>query len=148
MTETSTDLVVPGVGEVVSLDDGAQCARAIDAIRDLEYQLRMVKTELTRALVAQSEQEGSKTLRYEGVEVTVKGGVKVEYDADAMYLDLLAAGMSEQRAGDVVVEVVTRKVNAVEAKRVAAANPAYAEVVERHRSEVDVPYSVSMSVKS
>jgi len=143
----STELAVVGIGELVDLSNGAQCARAIDAIRDLEWQLRAAKQELTRALVHQSQQAGSKTLRYEGIEAVVKGGTSTDYDADSIYLDLLAAGMSEQRAGEIVVETVTRKVSAAEAKRAAAANPAYAEAISRHTRVVDTPYTVSVSVK-
>ena len=149
MTDTteSTELAVVGLGQLVNLDNPREVALAIDAIRDLEWQLRAAKTELTRALVHASEVAGTKTLRYEGVEATVKGGEKVEYDADALYLDLLAAGMSEARAGEVVVETVIHTVNANEAKRVAAANPAYREAVERHRTVVEVPHSVTVSLK-
>ena len=145
--EYSTELVIPAVGELVNLEDGAQCARAIDAIRDLEWQLRAAKQELTRALVHQSQQAGSKTLRYEGVEAVVKGGTSTDYDADAIYLDLLAAGMSEERAGEIVVETVSRKVSVAEAKRAAAANPAYAEAISRHARVMDTPFTVSVSVK-
>jgi hypothetical protein len=145
-TET-TELAIIGIGELVNLEDGAQCARAIDAIRDLEWQLRAAKTELTRALVHASQQAGSKTLRYEGVEAVVKGGTSTEYDSEAIYVDLLAAGMSEQRAGEIVVETVSRKVSAREADRAAKANPAYAEAISRHTRVVDTPYSVTVSVK-
>jgi len=149
MTDTveSTELAIVGIGELVNLEDGAACARAIDAIRDLEWQLRAAKTELTRALVHQSQQAGSKTLRYEGVEAVVKGGTATEFDSEAIYLDLLAAGMSEQRAGEIVVETVSRKVSAAEAKRAAAANPAYAEAISRHTRVVETPFTVSVSVK-
>ena len=149
MTDTteSTELAVVGIGELVDLSNGAQCARAIDAIRDLEWQLRAAKQELTRALVHQSQQAGSKTLRYEGVDAVVKGGEKTEFDADGLYLDLLAAGMSEERAGEIVVETVTRTVKANEAKRAAAANPAYAAAISRHTRVVDTPSTVSVSVK-
>ena len=148
MSETqTTELAVVGIGELVNLNDGAQCARAIDAIRYLEWQLRAAKTELTRALVYQSQQAGSKTLRYEGVEAVVKGGTVTEYDADAIYVDLLAAGMTERRAGEIVVETVSRKVSASEAKRASAANPAYKEAIERHTRVVETPFTVSVSLK-
>ena len=143
----STELAIIGLGELVDLEDGAACARAIDAIRDLEWQLRAAKQELTRALVHQSQQPGSKTLRSEGVEAVVKGGSTTEYDAEAIYVDLLAAGMSEQRAGEIVVETVMHKVSAAEAKRAAAANPAYAEAISRHTRVVETPFTVSVSVK-
>lgn len=148
MSEMSTEMVVVGIGEVVSLDQPREVALAIDAIRDLEYELRAAKQELTRALVYASQQEGSKTLRYEGVEVVVKGGKAKHYDAASLYTDLLDAGMSTERAGEIVVHTVTQKVDAAQAKRAAGANEAYAAVIAKHTTEIDVPHTVSISRKS
>jgi hypothetical protein len=147
MTEQSTELVIAGIGEVVNLDKPREVAFALDAIRDLEWKLRAAKQDLTRALVHASQQEGSKTLRYEGVEVTVKGGSEVTYDAEEVYAGLLEVGMSPERASEVVVETVTRKVSAVEAKRVAAANPAYAAVIAQHMRVEEKPFTASVSRK-
>jgi len=77
MTSRPTELAVVGIGELVNLADGAQCARAIDAIRDLEWQLRAAKTELTRALVYQSQQAGSKTLEMIDLRLTTLEGDNV-----------------------------------------------------------------------
>jgi hypothetical protein len=152
MTEMSTELVVPGIGQLVpgigqlvDLDQPREVALAIDAIRDLEYQLRAAKQDLTRALVHASQQEGTKTLRYEGVEVVVKGGSATHYDAAAIYSGLIDAGMSEQRAGEIVKHEVITKVDAAQAKRASAANPEYAAVIAANTSVVDTPYSVSVS---
>ncbi len=147
MSEISTELVVPGVGQLVSLDEPREVALAIDAIRDLEFQLRAAKQDLTRALVHASQQEGSKTLRYEGVEVVVKGGSATHYDAAEIYTGLIDAGMSAERAGEIVKHTVTQKVDASQAKRAASANPEYAAVIYAHTTTIDVPHSVSVSRK-
>jgi hypothetical protein len=146
MSEPSMELVVPGIGQVVNLDAPKEVAVALDSIRDLEYQLRIVKQDLTRALVHASEQAGSKTLRYGNVQAIIRGGTTVIYDAEEIRSGLLAAGMSEERVAEIVVETVSSKVSANEAKRAASANPAYAAVIDAHKTEVDVPPSVSVSI--
>ncbi len=147
MNDPSTELIVPGIGQVVNLDDPKEVALALNAIRDLEYQFRAAKADLTRALVYASEKEGSKTLRYEGATVVIKGGQVTEYDAPAIYDGLLEAGMSEQRAGEIVKHTVTQKVDAREAQRAAKANPAYAEVIEANTAVKEIPPSASVSIK-
>lgn len=147
MTEASTELVVPGVGQVVNLEDPREVAFALNAVRDLEYQLRAVKTDLTRALAYASEREGTKTLRYEGVEVTLKGGQITEYDAAAIFSGLIDAGMTEQRASEIVRHTVTLKVDAVRARQAAGANPAYAEVIEANTVVKEGPAQASVSIK-
>lgn len=147
-SETSTELVVPGIGQVVNLDDPRETAFALDAIRNLEYALRACKMDLTRALAFASEKEGSKTLRYEGVEITIKGGQTKEYDAPAIYDGLLDVGMSEERAGQIVKHTVVQKVDAREAERASKANPAYGEVIEQHTTIKASPPQATVSVKS
>lgn len=147
MTEEtqSTEIAVPGIGQIVNLEDARACAIAIDDIRELEYALRVAKQDLTRALVHHSRQEGTKTLRMEGIKVEVKGGIVVEYDAEEIYAGLIDAGMSPERAGEIVKETVTRKVVAAEAKRASAANPAYREVIGQHTVVKETPFTVSVS---
>jgi len=143
---SSTELMVPGVGQVVNLEDAGECALALDALRDLEYQLRMAKTELTRALVHASQQAGTKTLHLPGAKATISGGSETQYDADALIPALLASGMSPERVSEIVVETVTYKVSAVEAKRAAEANPVYAEIIDAHTTTVEKAFSVSVSL--
>lgn len=140
------ELVVPGIGEIVNLEDAPQVARALHAVRALEGQLRDVKSELTNALVYASQVQGSKTLRFEGVEAVVKGGEITMYDEVEIENGLRAAGMPEERIREIVVETVTRKVSAREAERAAKANPAYAKVIEAHRRTVEQSPSVSVKV--
>lgn len=147
-SETSTELVVPGIGQVVNLEDPRETAFALNAIRDLEYQLKAIKTDLTRALAYASQQEGSKTLRYEGVEITIKSGPVRKFDAAAIYDGLLTAGMSPQRASEVVKHTVTQKVDAREADRASGANPAYRDVIETHTTFEEGPPSATVSIKT
>lgn len=145
MSSTSLELVVPGVGEIVNLEDYNQCARAIDAIRDLESQLRLVKAELSRAVAHAASVQGTKTLELDdGRKAVVGGGVTVEYDADALLDALLSAGMPKERIWEIVVESRTLKVNAVEAKRAAAANAVYANVIDGCRTEIEKPVTISL----
>jgi hypothetical protein len=145
MTETSLSLVVPGVGEIVNLDDYRSCATALDGIRDLEQQLREVKAELQRAIAHEAERQGTKTLIIEGGRKAVLfGGRELSYDAERLELGLREAGMPEERIREIVEETVTYKVKAVEAKRAASANPEYAYVVDSCRTEIETPVRVSI----
>ncbi len=147
-SEHSTELVVPGIGQVVNLDDPKEVALALSSVRDLEYMFRAVKTDLTRALVYASELEGRKTL-YLGeemnVKVEIKGGSETIYDAEEIELGLREAGMSEKRIREIVVETTSYKVSAAEAKRAAAANDKYKAVIEAHTRVEDRPMTASVS---
>lgn len=144
-SEPSTELAVPVIGQVVNLEDANDCALALDAIRDLEYQLKQAKTDLTRALVHHSQQAGTKTLHLDNATVVLSGGEATVYDAEEIYVGLIEAGMTPERAGEIVKETVTRKVDARQAKSAAAANPAYREVIERHTRVEDRPYRAEVS---
>lgn len=140
------ELVVPGIGELVALDDPKQVSLALDAVRDLEWKLRAVKTELTRALVHASEVAGSKTLHLEGVKVTIKSGFETVYDAEQIEIGLREAGMPEDRIRQIVKETVSYKVDANQAKQAAGANPAYAAVIDAHKETREIAPSASISL--
>ncbi len=136
-----TDLVVPGLGELVNLEDPPAVALALDSVRDLESRLREVKAELTRALVYHSQLQGTKTLHLENFSVTVKSGTATVYDAAQIEQGLRACGMPEERIREIVKETVSYTVDAVKAKQAAGANPLYAEVIREHsRVEEKTPY--------
>lgn len=139
------ELVVPGLGAVVNLDDPQQVTLALDDVRDLERELRNVKAELTRAIVHAASVRGTKTLHLENCTAIVKGGEAIIYDAEAIEEGLRAAGMPEDRIREIVVETVSYRVAANEAKRAAAANPAYAEVIEANRRVEETATTVTIS---
>ncbi len=54
--------------------------------------------------------------------------------------------MPESRIAEIVVETVERKVKAVEAKKAAAVNPAYAAVVDAAKTTVPKRQTVTVEV--
>lgn len=139
-----TDLVVPGIGEIVPLDDPTKVSYALDSIRDLERELRSVKAELTRAIVHHSQVAGARTLHLQGITVSVKSGTQTVYDAEAIEQGLREAGMPEDRIREIVKETVTYAVDAVKAKQAAGANPLYAAVIEANKQIEEKPAYVTV----
>lgn len=141
----SKELVIPGIGTVVDLASPSACAFALDDIRNLKRQFGYIETELTEAIVAASELEGTKTLHFEGYTAVVKSGAGWEYDPEQIEIGLREAGMPEHRIREIVKEVVTYKVDAVKAKQAGAANPAYQEVVDANKKPIEKPPYVQVS---
>lgn len=140
---TSTDLVIPTTGEVVEWEDVNSLARALDWVRGVESELRSAKTSLQQAIAEQARIQGTKTLPLEdGRKAVVSGGTRVIWDAQALYSGLVALGMPQDRILEIVQ--LEYKVSANEAKRAAAANPAYAVLIETCRTEEPAAVSVSL----
>jgi hypothetical protein len=146
MIEHGMELMVPGIGEIVPLDDPQKVALALDAVRDLERELRLVKNELTNAIVYASQIAGTKTLHLEGVKATIKGGSSVVYDAVEIEKGLREVGMPEERIREIIKETVTYSVDGVRAKQAAGANPVYAEIIERGKTVVEANPYVTLSL--
>lgn len=142
--EAGTELVVAGVGSVVNLDKPAEVAQALADVRALENALRDVKPILTGALVEESKRQGKKTLRFGDLEVVISQSREIVWDLEVL-AELLDAGMSEERYAELVTETVTYKVSAQEAKIIAGANPEYARIIERARTDHDGPARASVS---
>lgn len=145
MSESHDELIVPASGEIVNLNDVAEVARAYRSVIEIENALRSAKDTLRDALVAQKLIRGTGTFHVDGLgKVEVKGGNDLVWDAWALKRDLLEAGMPRERVAEIVVETIDARVSAVEAKKAASANPAYAEIVERHRTTSPKRPSVSV----
>lgn len=136
-------LVVPGIGQVVNLEDERECALALSALRDFEQQVRDAKRALTEAIVERSRALGTKTIVLkDGVKVEVRGGSETRYDAEGIEHELRALGAPEEMIREIVTEEVTYKVDARRAKQAAAANDEYAAVIESNAIEYEKPYAV------
>ncbi len=140
------NLVVPLTGEVVSLEDASQVAKAHVWVRDTERKLREVRRVLTEALVEHSRNAGTKTLHIDGLPkpLVVRGGPESEivWDVEALRV-LLDMGLPAERFSELVSEEVAYRVNANVAKSIASANPDYARVISAAQTRVDKPWSVS-----
>lgn len=147
MSETSTDLIVLPTGELISLDNPAACAVALDELRTLESRIKEMKAILVDAIENYATAAGAgKTLHLDGgVQAVLKNDKTVVWDAQLLEADLREAGMSEERIREIVVEEVSYKVAAAEAKKAASVNPAYAEAVAAARTEI--PQRPSVTVK-
>ncbi len=138
-----TELVLPGTGQVIDLANPGSCADALNQIRQLEQSLRDAKRVLTEMLVAESERQGTKTLRLGKLEAIVGGGYNVTWDIEEL-AKLQDLGLPEERYYDLVQTVISYKVNASVAKQIAGANPDYARIIENARGEEPAAYRVSL----
>lgn len=139
------EIAIRATGEIVDLEDPLACALALVSIRDLEGELRMLKLRLSEAIAEEAARQGTKTLELNAEwKAVLSGGTEVTWNAERLEQALTEAGMPPERVGQIVERVVTFKVNAVEAKRAAGANPEYAFLVEACRTEVETPPRVSV----
>jgi hypothetical protein len=138
------ELLIPLTGELVPLNDPHRCAQALDQVRNLKHQLDDARAVLEDVLRLESERQGSKTLHLDGLDAVITGGWKTEYDEQELMAELRAVGMPEDRLRELVKETVTYRVDQRVAKSVAAANPAYAAVLERWRRTVPTPWRVTI----
>jgi Glu-tRNA(Gln) amidotransferase subunit E-like FAD-binding protein len=141
-----TEVAVPGTGEIVDMNDPRAVARALNTLRDFQRTVREVSDVLQDRLREERAVLGARALEYQGVSVKFGADTEITYDAAALEEGLRAAGMPESRIAEIVVETVERKVRAVEAKKAAAVNPAYAAVVEQARSVVPKRQTVTVEV--
>jgi hypothetical protein len=126
-------VVIPGTGEVIEIADPAVVAYGLERIRELERELGDVKAEFVRAIRAESERQGKRTL-YLGERVaTVTGGYPV-YDHLRLEDALRDAGLPEQRIREAVVETVTYKPNGNVLRQLRGASDAYASAIDAART--------------
>lgn len=139
MSTTGRELIVPGTGELLSLDDPAAVARAHRDLTDLEADIRNAKAVLADRLAVESARQGTKTLRWEGVEVEMRGGSSTVYQAEEIEQGLREAGMPEERIREIVKETVSYTVDGRAAKSAAGANPDYKRVIEQASRVIEKP---------
>ena len=125
--------IVPVTGEVLNLNVPADVARALKFVREARAQLNEARRVLEEALVAESQRQGTKTLRYGATEATISGGGEWVYDEAAMLAELEAAGLPEERRAELVRTTVEYKVNASVVRQLMGSNPEYGAIIERHR---------------
>lgn len=139
------ELAIPFTGEIVSLSDAAAMARALEDIRDIESQFRAIKTTFSLAFQVLAATAGTKTIELtDGRKAVVSGGKEMSYDAEQLEIGLRDAGMPEARIREIVELTYTYRVKAVEAKRAAAANPVYADILAMCSTETETPTRVSI----
>jgi len=142
--EDADTLVVPFTGEIVSRQDPEHCARVLFEIRDLEQKVRDLKDSLKQALLEESQRVGTKTLHYPGLDAVISTPVVTHWDTEIL-LELLDAGLPEERYNDLVTMEVSYKVNGLVAKSIGASNPIYGDIVDRAKTKVPRATSVAVN---
>ena len=137
--EPGSDLIVLPTGELISLEETAACAVALDELRELERRVKEAKDKLSTAIEAAKTRQGrGNTLHLPGgVIAVVQSGTKVVWDAQQLEDDLRDAGMEEERIREIVTEEISYTVKAAEAKKAANSNPEYAKAVAAARREIE-----------
>lgn len=130
------ELVVPGSGEVVNLEDPAQVARALRWVRDIEEQFKLVKDDLTAALALEAERQGTGTFESGTHKVEVSFPTTYEWDVAELQQRLAEEGLPEERLAALVKTEVSYKVSQSEAKKIAARNERYAEIIDSCRRAI------------
>jgi hypothetical protein len=138
-------MVVPGIGSLVNLEDLKTCAHAIDDLRALKHKIDEALHDLQDAFIPEMQLQGSKTLHYDYIDVTMSGGESVSYDQEIL-TDLLEAGLPAARYDALVKTVVTYRVDAREIARLEKANTRYREIIERARTVHPKPWTASVKI--
>lgn len=133
--EPGMALVLPATGVLVNLADEREITIAYRDLKDLKEKVLDAERVLREAMRARSEVLATKTFHIDGVgKVELRGSTRVDWpDPQALEEDLRGIGCPEDVIREIVVEQVTWKVDGNRARRAAGANPAYAEVIERHK---------------
>jgi hypothetical protein len=144
MTETlaiPAQLVDVRTGELLPATP-ENAAELLVAAREMRQRILDLQKDCEAVLLDASRRLGTKTLHLGDVTATVTGGSELAWDLEVLN-ELRAAGLPEQRYDELVVATVTYKVNAAVSKQLSAANPAYAEIIDRARGIVERPWRVS-----
>lgn len=130
---------MPASGVLVNLRDEREIAIAYRDLKKLKEQVAEAERILREAMRERSEVLATKTFHIDGVgKVELKGSTRVDFpDPHALEEDLRGVGCPEDVIREIVVETVTWKVDGNRARRAAGANPAYAEVIERHKRTIE-----------
>jgi hypothetical protein len=137
-------IVVPLTGELIDLYDLNRVAGGIEQVRDLKRQLDELRGLLERVLRLRSRELGTKTLHLDGVDVTISGGSRLEYDLELLAQRLRAGGLPESRLERLIVATVTYKIDHRVARELRGANPAYAAALAEARRDVPAPWRVTV----
>jgi len=135
----------PITGEVVDLTKPDEVAGALRDLRGFRAeQLASAIRYLEGILLEEMERQGTKTLRYGGVEAKASTKNETIYDVEALRASLGRAGCPEERINDLITEEVTYKVNGSVARELSGANPKYARAIKRAKTVVPGPTYVSV----
>lgn len=139
-----TSLIVhPGTGEAVPADQADQVARILDELREHGKKVQEQRRNAELALADYARTVGAKTFELAGFKVAIRDQDTITWDIDTLER-LLELGLPEDRWNQLVEQTISLKVNTRVAKQLAAANPTYADVIEKAQERADGRLYVSV----
>lgn len=139
------ELLNPISGELVLTSDIDRVAVTLDQLKQHRQRVNEAIAEFTFPLLLASRQQGTKTLRAGGLTFAISSGFDLTWDTEVL-LELLDAGLPQERYDELVTQTVEFKVNGSVARALSGSNPAYAEIIERAR--IRNPKTQSATVKA
>lgn len=119
----------------------ANARTVLEAIRDAEFKLGVMKRATTAWVAEESQRQGAKTLHVpHGGTIELTGGPTVEYDPVELTHELRVAGCAEELIAEIVKEEISYKVDRRRLGMATAANPAYRAATERVGRVVEKPW--------
>jgi hypothetical protein len=137
-------MVEPVTGVVVDVTHMSAVAESLERLREVKNQINDAIGYLTDAVIAESRNQGTKTLNAGAVTLELSTGYEIEWDVGMLDRELSAAGLPPERLADVVVPQFTWKVNAAVARQLAAANDTYKTIIEAAQTRIPKPQYVKV----
>jgi len=131
----TTEIVLPGTGEIVDVSKPDQAAHALDEIDRMRYGISALRDYVVGFLVEESIRRGKKTLRFDGLrfDIVVTHGTEKVYDVAKVRELLKQAGCPDDRMAELIK--VDYSVDGNVANQLAAANTRYAAALAGAREE-------------
>lgn len=150
LERTDRHVLIPGSGEVVSLDDATdQLAGHRLWLKDMAEAMRDASRVIDNELLRRADKAVTYTYRGGGLEVTMDGPDRKVYDAEPLRADLLelaGRGVIDEAAVEKAVKVeTTYKAMASGIKALKKLGGAVVEAIERHESENPRPRQVRVA---
>lgn len=128
---TSTEMMIP-TGEVLDVSKMPDAATALDALREMKHQINEQIHFIEQVVGEEMARTGSQTINVGRVALVRK--VTKDYDWDLEELAKLEdLGLPRERLEQLIVPVYDTKVKLNVAREIAAASPAYKQVIEDAR---------------
>lgn len=127
----ATMVVIPGTGEAFDLAVPVQAAQLIIAVEEHEQLLQRIKDAAKDRLVDESREQGTKTLRFDGLTVEISGGPGATgIDPVRLRTELEKAGCPNDRIEMAIKTQVEEKVDRSVCRQLAGANPEYKAAID------------------
>lgn len=146
-----TDLVLREDVQLLNVESGELLPATVDnaalvllVAREMKHRLDRVIQDATLFLLAESQQQGTKTFRTGNGRVELSGGPSVEYDPLDLVEGLREAGCPEERIAAAVEETISYRVNRSVLRQLAGANGDYRAAVELAVRTVERPFRASV----